>query len=185
MPTLLDRLFPTWEVELTEYTTIIGTCSQVMRTVQTVTPAEMPLARILSWVRTLGMPRGERGRANVPLAEEVLRFGWVELGEVPDEEYVVGLVGRLWRHDFGVEPIDSPEAFVRFDEPGYLKVAVAYRCEPVVEGTRLTCETRVHATDPLALRKFRWYWRVIGVGARMTVRSGLAAIRYRVEPHAA
>src|SRR2546422_11390171 len=48
-------------------------------------------------------------------------------------------------------------------------------------GVRLTTETRVYATDPVAYRKFAVYWRVVRGGSALVRREWLKAIRRRAE----
>ena len=47
-----------------------------------------------------------------------------------------------------------------------------FRLTPAVGGTRLTCETRIAATDPQAGRRFARYW--------FAVRPGSSAIRWEL-----
>jgi hypothetical protein len=56
-----------------------------------------------------------------------------------------------------------------------------FRVEPQGEGTLLTTETRVLATDPASRRRFRRYWLVIRAGSGLTRRSWLRAAKRRAE----
>jgi hypothetical protein len=48
-------------------------------------------------------------------------------------------------------------------------------------GSTVTTETRVHASDPAALRKFGVYWRLIHPGSDIIRRMWLRAIARRAE----
>lgn len=115
--------------------------------------------------------------ANIPDAGP----GWVKLGEEEGRELVLGAVGRFWRRDYGGRDI-APEDFADFDEPGFLKLAVASRVEPRGYGrSNLHYEARVEATDEEARRQFVRYWKVIGPGNDVIVRRALNRIKAEAE----
>lgn len=87
-------------------------------------------------------------------------FGFVPLGEEPDFEMVLGVVGRFWRARGDLQKV-SPEGFIAFAEPGYAKAAWNFRVEPAPGGTLASTETRIRTTDVTAQRSFRRYWLVI------------------------
>jgi hypothetical protein len=68
-----------------------------------------------------------------------------------------------------------------FDRPGFAKLALGFKLEPVDGGTRVVTETRVDTTDPLAHRHFGSYWRVIRLGSGAIRRSWLRAVKRRAE----
>jgi hypothetical protein len=115
-----------------------------------------------------------------PLLQEMLKIGFVQLGERPREEVVVGAIGRFWSPT-GNRPVPTPD-FSTFDEPGYAKAAMNFRVAPDGDGSRITTETRIVGTDAEATRKFRRYWLVIRLGSGAIRRSWLKAIRRRLEP---
>jgi hypothetical protein len=70
------------------------------------------------------------------------------LGARPPEEVLAGAIGRFWRLG-GNEPVvfGSPEKFLSFTEPGFVKAVVGFRLDPGGTEIRLTTETRFVATD--------------------------------------
>jgi hypothetical protein len=59
----------------------------------------------------------------------------------------------------------APERFARFAEPDLVKIVWTLEAEPLGPAlTRFRSQTRVLATDDGARRKFRRYWRLVGVG---------------------
>ena len=107
--------------------------------------------------------------------------GWVKLGEEEGRELVLGAVGRFWRRDYGARDV-SAEEFVEFDEPGYLKLAVGSRVEPVgYDQSILHYEARVEATDDEAARHFRRYWKVIQPGNEVVVRRAFQRLKAEAE----
>ncbi len=55
---------------------------------------------------------------------------------------------------------------------------------PDADGTRLTTETRVLATDARTRARFRLYWLLIRAGSGLTRRDLLHAVARRAERHA-
>jgi hypothetical protein len=68
-----------------------------------------------------------------------------------------------------------------FAEPGWVKVGFDLVLEPTGDGTRLTTETRVTATDPRTRARFGRYWLVIRAGSGLIRRDMLRAIARRAE----
>jgi hypothetical protein len=62
-----------------------------------------------------------------------------------------------------------------------VKVGMEFRLTPSLGGTRLSCETRIAATDPAARKRFDRYWFVVGPGSSAIRWELLAAIALRVE----
>ena len=90
------------------------------------------------------------------------RGGFVLLGEEPPQELLLGLIGRFWTPRGDIQRFE-PQGFRPFDRPGYAKAAWQLLVVPRPSGdTLLVTETRVQCTDASSLRRFRWYWRLVG-----------------------
>lgn len=108
-------------------------------------------------------------------------MGWVRLDEDPGVEFVVGAVGRFWHRDYGWRPIEA-DRFISFDEPGYAKLAVSFRVQPMGDGqSLLRYEARTGTTDESARTRFRRYWRIIRPGVAVVMRRALGRIRDEAE----
>jgi hypothetical protein len=84
--------------------------------------------------------------------------------DIPGEGMIVTLSGRFWRlRGRGAE---APATAV-----------VDFRVEP----GRLTTETRVHVPDPVSLRKFRRYWRIVRPLSGLIRKRILEAAKRRAE----
>jgi len=167
--TLLDEALPAWE--FVERHAVPVTCPDgvgVLAAVRAVRPVEAPLLRVLFALR--GLPAG---RAD-PIWEQLLRVGFVELGEAPGREVIAGAVGRPWRL---TERLRRGVDFRAFDDPGWAKMALGFWWD----GRVLSTETRIRLTDAQARRAFARYWRVVGPASALTRRSWLAAARRRAE----
>ncbi|MEJ2503463.1 MAG: DUF2867 domain-containing protein [Gemmatimonadota bacterium] len=147
-------------------------------------PVISTLFAVRDWPNRLAKKLGVRRRdrpavsfSNIPDVGP----GWVKLAEEEDRELVLGAVGRFWRQDYGGRDV-AAEAFADFDEPGYLKLAVGSRVEPMgYDKSRLHYEARVEATDEDAARRFRRYWKVIEPGNEVIVRRALQRIKAEAE----
>lgn len=84
------------------------------------------------------------------------------LDEKPNEEIVIGVVGKFWQLTGNIQHI-PPDRFVKFEENGFAKAAwnFSLRSEATNKSI-LTTETRIRCTDESSRRKFKRYWAFIG-----------------------
>jgi hypothetical protein len=134
-----------------------------------------PTIRVLIGIRALPQrvadrcARGDRvpgaGTASTTFGlDDMVRYGWTLLGEVPDEQVVFGQVGRPWKPVGASDgPAITPDAFPGFDQPGYARIAfsLAVRAHGPTSSI-VTLETRVALTGSEGRRKFGRYWRIVG-----------------------
>lgn len=147
-----------------------------------------PLVHLLFAVRALpSRLKGQGGRgqlvATEPILEQILKRGFIQLAEDCDREVVLGTVGRFWQLAGQSCPhIDSPQAFLTFNQPGFAKAAMNFHMHAQGIGrTEVSTETRIYATDAVARRKFAMYWRVVHPGSASIRRMWLKAIKRRAE----
>jgi hypothetical protein len=186
---LLDKYLPAYHFNEVHTTRVRADSQAVLRAVEAVTPAEIPLFRPLFWLRSLparlaGRRRGTSFAGTQPVLDQVLRSGFVLLGREPDREVVLGGIGQFWRLSGGGAPkITSVEEFLTFSQPGYARAAMNFYVEDVLgsDGVTVRTETRVHVPDPAARRKFAAYWRIIYPGSALIRRMMLRAIKRRAE----
>ena len=118
-----------------------------------------PLVHLLFRLRGLDAPSGS-------LREALTSSGFGVLAERPDEEIVVGTVGKFWalREKDYLERPRSLEDFHTFTPPGWAKGALTLRVERRDDGTStLVTETRVLCPDDESRRRFAAYWALIRV----------------------
>ena len=108
--------------------------------------------------------------------------GWVLLGERPQEEIALGLVGKFWRPMITFAKV-TREGFQDFAEPGFAKTVYALSVTPLDRGRTLLSGTmRTATTDDRARRWFRHYWTLgIGSGAHVLVNGLLEVTREMAE----
>jgi hypothetical protein len=89
---------------------------------------------------------------------------------------------QAWRLLGGQPPPRLDAAALRaWSQPGWIKVAMEFRFDPIPAGTLLFTETRVLATDPRARRSFAAYWFLIRPSASAIRREVLAVVARRAE----
>jgi hypothetical protein len=176
----LDVFLPAYEAHERHSLSIKASPECVDRAVREVTLAEIPLARALFALRSLG--RGS-AKARVPLITSMLRQG-VLLEDAPGEGLVIGLTGQFWR--LRSAPIDNrphtAEEFAAYGRSDIAKAVMDLRVHAEGDArSRLTTETRVHVPDVAARREFSRYWRVIKPFSGLTRILLLRAARRRAE----
>lgn len=183
--TLLDEAMPEWEFVERHHTYVAAPPERALAAAKDATPGEMSLVRTFFALRSLparlihggGLP-ADRTR---PLAAQMIEFGFVPLAEDACE-VVLGFVGQPWRAAGGSMPrFGTAREWLDFAEPGYVKAAMSFWALPDGPGTRLTTETRIHATDSASRRRFARYWRMIRPGSGLIRRSWLRAAKRRAE----
>jgi hypothetical protein len=176
---LLDTALPTFDVRERHEIWVPAAQQDAYAAVTAVSAPEVRLLRPLMRLRTFGRRWARARPPDAPVLDQMLAIGFTQLGERPDEEIVVGAIGRFWSPT-GNRP-RSADDFEAFDEPGYAKAAMNFTVRREGEGCRITTETRIVGTDAEATRKFRLYWLAIRPGSGAIRRSWLKAIRRRLE----
>lgn len=134
-------------------------------------------ARLLGWDK-------EEQRMGYTI-EDFQRLGFIPLADDPPSEMVLGLVGRFWSKDFGIQRL-QPEQFAGFRENGYAKVVLNLEVHQLGQGIcRLSTETRIQCLGPWARKRFRMYWTLIRPFSGLIRREWLRIIRIEAEAAAA
>jgi hypothetical protein len=148
--------------------------------------SSLPVSLLLSAVRALPVLLLGRGRRRLGLDRTFLDVVPIpELASDPPSHVVFGGPLQAWRPAGGERPpvLDAAEV-QEWSEPGWVKVGMEFRLTPVHGGTRLTCETRVVATDPGTRRRFRLYWLAVHPGSSAIRWELLTAVALRAEARA-
>jgi hypothetical protein len=98
------------------------------------------------------------------------------------ESVVFGGALQAWRLGGGEEPpsLDADE-LQRWIQPGWVKAVMDFRLTPRGNGTELSSETRVLATDPTTRRRFALYWLFVQPGSTAIRWEVLTAVQLKVE----
>jgi hypothetical protein len=146
----------------------------------------LPVSLLLSGVRALpvllagrGRRRGGRDRTYLDVVPIPI------LASEPPSHVLFGGPLQAWRLFGGKKPPVLDAAELReWSRPGWVKVGIEFRLTPALGGTRLTCETRVVATDPSTRRRFARYWLVVRPGSSAIRWELLTAVAMRAEARA-
>jgi hypothetical protein len=179
---LLDQFMPDYEVRECHEIDVAAPAATTLAAARDMDIYRSPLVRALFAVRTLpSRLRGREPEAHTSLLEETQALGWRILAEAPDRELVVGAVTQPWRPEVRFRGLD-PDAFIRFAEPGYARIAWTLEAVPLTEqSSRFRTETRASTTDPASRRRFRRYWAVIAPGVRLIRRASLGLVKAEAE----
>lgn len=191
----LDRFLPDFHFHERHALRVRAPAPAVYRAIWEVTLAEMPLVGALFWLRALpALLLGRRYRRTVgdihrarPTATPILRAAlarsFVLLHDQPNQEIVVGTIGRFWQLSGGSLQTPDPAAFLSFQDPSYARAAMDFRLTPSVgtQDTHLSTETRIQIPDPRARRRFAAYWLVVHPGSAAIRLLWLRAIKRRAE----
>jgi hypothetical protein len=183
---LLDRFMPTYEVAERHHIHVAAPAD-----VTFAAACEQDLMQSL-FIRALFRTRelilgSEPDAASHPRG--VLAFtkslGWSVLAEVPSREVVMGTVTQPWNANVVFRSL-NPDAFVAFNEPGYVKIAWTLRADPTGPNESVfRHETRVRTTDAIARAKFRRYWSFFSPGIKLIRWLVLEPLRRDAERRAA
>lgn len=157
----LDDFLPTYEFSERHSLAIDAPASRIDRALRTVSIADVPIARMLWWLRRLGRPYGDSTKPFVGG-----ELPGVVLDDVPEEGIVLGLTGQFWRLLGAERDPASPttaEEFLAYDRADTCKAVIDFR----VGASSLSTETRVHVADAAARRRFRRYWFVVRPFSRL------------------
>jgi hypothetical protein len=146
----------------------------------------LPVTLLFGAVRALPVLLTGKGRRRGGLDRTFLDVVPIPiLASDPPSHVVFGGVLQAWRLFGGKRPPQLDAAGVRdWSEPGWVKVGMEFRLTSAVGGTRLTCETRVAATDRATRRRFGVYWLVVRPGSSAIRWELLTAVALRAEARA-
>ncbi len=146
----------------------------------------LPVTLLLSAARALPVVLSGKGRRRGGLDRTFLDVVPIpQLASDPPSHVLFGGVLQAWRLTGGERPPVLDAAGVReWSEPGWVKVGMEFRLTPALGGTRLSCETRIVATDAVSRRRFGLYWLAVQPGSSAIRWELLTAVAMRAEARA-
>jgi len=179
----LDEVVPHPQYRMCHSRTVSAPPTAVWDELCRVTMSALPVGYALEGVRLL--PARLAGRKHHPLAGRT----FLDVTPIPvlfcERPRVVISAGlsQAWRLLGGATPPRLDVAALRaWSQPGWIKVAMEFRLEPIPVGTLLSTETRILATDPRTRRSFAAYWLLIRAGSGAIRREVLRVVARRAEP---
>ena len=178
----LDEFASVYQFSEVHRIRVRASASRIYRSIKEVAAPEITFFRALTFIRRLGKPGPDsilNPPNDEPLLEVATRTGFMLLADDPERELVVGIVVIAPRE---MKRPETPEQFKELAAPGVAKAVMNFRMEPDGDGAWLvSTETRVHATDASARRRFARYWALIRPGSGFIRRMWLRAIKRRAE----
>jgi hypothetical protein len=144
--------------------------------------SDSPIIRLLFRLRELPafFKSNARSKGLGLTMDELLKSGFILLAD-SRREIVLGLVGRFWTWSGCIQHLDAEE-FKAFDRKGFAKAAWNFYISEQGGGVSiLSTETRVLCLDKSSLRRFRFYWFMIGRFSGLVRRVMLRSIRDEAE----
>ncbi len=180
----LDEFAPVYQFHEFHSVRVAAPADRVYAAIKEVRADEIFLFQTLTWIRRGGRP-APPGILNAPDHQPLLavatRTSFLLLAEEVNHEIVIGtavLVPPGWR------PTKQPTAedFKSLRTPHFALASMNFLIEPEgSNGSRVTTETRIYATDSASVAKFARYWRIIYPGSALIRRMWLRAIKRRAE----
>jgi hypothetical protein len=179
---LADRFLPTFEAVERHEARVAAPAGLTFDALQAIGLQRSALVRaIIHGRERLLRVRGESVWPPGGLAAQMQHWGWAVLAEEQGRAVVLGTVTQPWHGDVRFLTL-TPDAFVAFDEPGYVKILSVIAVEPVGSTASIVrTETRVATTDPVARARFRRYWAVFSPGIVLIRRALLRLVRREAE----
>jgi hypothetical protein len=161
--TQLDHVMPVWEFDERHEVEVAASPEKIFAAIHEVRADEIRFFSTLTAIR-----RGGRGGRedilnpgkHAPILDVALRSGFSVMADDSPREIVIGTT------------------IIR---PNRAIATMNFLVVPNGATSRLITETRIHATDDAARRRFAVYWRIIHPGSDIIRRGWLDAIRRRAE----
>ena len=180
--TRLDEILPRYQFHEHHERHVDATPAEVWRALHEVRASDIRLFRALTTIRRFGRPGPEsilNAPDELPILDVALRTSFVRLANDPERELVIGTTVIAP----AAAPVPrTPDEFRIVTAPGFAVAAMNFRIAPEGgDGSLLTTDTRVFATDPPTRRAFARYWSLIYPGSALIRRTWLAAVAQGAE----
>ena len=170
---LIDQVLPKYDERESHQIDIRGRRREVYQTVRSIDFSDSLIIRTLFRLR--GLPSTSTN------LDGLLRVGFLLVHEIPDKEFVLGLVGKFWTLRAEILKLNAVQ-YGEFSQRGYAKLAWNFAIQELAPGTvRLSTETRIACPDDPSRARFRLYWALIGRFSGLTRREMLRGVKKAVE----
>jgi hypothetical protein len=184
---LIDEILPRYDAVERHQIEILAPAHIIYEAVRELDLSDSRVVRLLFRLREMpGVFRSKRRdtrRLGLTL-RDLVASGFIVLGERPNEEIVLGLVGRFWTAGGHIKRMDA-QAFNAFASPGFAKAAWNFSLGKDEDGvTELATETRVLCLDNASRRKFKLYWTFIAPFSGIIRKEALRVVKLTAETKA-
>ncbi len=175
---LIDDFLPDYDVHERHRIKVYAPVDKVYAAVRRLDISQTKLTMFLFRLR--GIQTGRFAPSCFTL-DDFLKMRFILLGEKPNVELLLGLVGRFWTASGELRRLDA-EGFRSFKEQGYAKAAWNFSLARMPDGSvLLETETRVYCLDQSSRRRFRLYWLLVGPFSGLIRREVLQAVKRSAE----
>ncbi|HEX2132881.1 MAG TPA: hypothetical protein VHH15_15130 [Actinophytocola sp.] len=177
MSSLLEQVLPHYEQREYHETRLATTPERAWAALDDLRIRDLPMSMFLTRLR--GGPSAWFGRVLGTDRRALDSVAPRELVADPPRELVLGDIAcyTATRPDRPEIPRGDLAMFQSFTDPGWSKVAMNFRFLEDGDGTVLSTETRVQATDDATRRAFRRYWLLVRAGSGLIRHDILRAVR--------
>jgi len=178
---LLDRFMPVYEVRERHGVKVAAPADVTFAAAREMDLLGSPVARTIIRARELVLgAQGPHTPQPRGLLAQTQALGWGVLAET-STEVVMGAVTQPWKAEVVFRAL-SPDAFIAFDEPDFVKIAWTLRVDPVgTDASVFHTETRVVSTNATARATFRRYWSIFSPGIKLIRWVSLAPLKRAAE----
>jgi putative NADPH-quinone reductase len=179
---LLDAVMPRYEVGVRHSAEVNAPASVTFAAIRNTDFERSPMVRAFFRAREMVL-RAKHDDRRLPrgLMEQMAALGWSMLAEEDGREVVLGTVTQPWQPNPVFRSLKAQE-FVRFDEPGFAKLALTLRVDPIsAQRCEVSTETRVLTTDSASRALFRSYWAFLSPGVDLLRRFLLQQVKAEAE----
>lgn len=155
---------PAYDVSAAYSIRVAASPARVWQEVMNIDFSQMPLARRLMALRTLGRKKPQSTQRPDTLATmaESDAGAFKEIGRIPQQEIVLAIIGKFWRPDAPILREWNPGEFATLAPADYGKAAWNFHLTPDGNQTVVSTETRVLCHGRFERTLFRCYWSLIG-----------------------
>jgi hypothetical protein len=185
-PSLLERLIPVPQRREREHVDLAAAPERIWKLIRHADIARTPVLRALVRSRVLPgtSPSGKQAGPRFcidDLRPSAREPGFQLLADEPPRQFTVGALARANRLRLSFLDFRNIDEFIAFAEPGAIKLAwsaqiAACGSKTMGDGSRLSFELRIGATDAGAWRMARWYLGLIGPGMHWAQRRVLGSL---------
>src|SRR5215216_5809051 len=180
---LIDDFLTSYDVAAKYEIAVRAPIEQVYHAVRDMDLSGSSIIRLLFRLRELPAllkPRTSEQGLGLTL-DDLIRSGFILLGENPPHEIVLGVVGRFWTSSGCIQRLDV-DGFRAFCEEGFAKAVWNFSLNAHDAGlTTLATETRILCLGRESRKKFRRYWTLVGPFSGVIRKETLKAVRSKAE----
>lgn len=181
----IDEWMPRWQINERHTMHIAAKPEAVFAAIHEVRADEILFFRTLIAIRRCGQDGPEsilNAPEDKPMLDVATQTTFLLLADEPPREIVIGTVVAAPRKATAGTGKLTPEHFHRTLPPGVALATMNFLVLPDGgEGSIVSTETRIHANNESALRRFAVYWRLIHPGSDIIRRMWLRAVKKRAE----